>query len=97
MQTTYYYSDFFLLKGSILLETSVFDEAADFLHTYVPGAASGSPETYQSILLMEGVALLQQGNTSLAKQILTKVYDLNRTNDSGVQAKYFLDNEISSR
>lgn len=93
----YYYSDFFLLKGSILLESSVFGEAADFLHTYVSGTASGSAETYQSILLMEGVALLQQGNKVLAKQVLSKVYDLNRTSDSGVQAKKFLDNELSSR
>ena len=92
----YYYTDLYLLKGSLFLESSAFSEASDFLSTYVTGSSSGSPDTYQSILLMEGIAQLQQGNLVQAKQKLTKAFELATTSEAGAQAKYYLDHALSA-
>ena len=82
-----YYSDFYLLKGQLLIESFAYDEAFDFLNGYNFSSVSADNNIKQEIYFMLAVAGNNTGNKRAAEDALTKLIRIDSSSDTAKAAK----------
>lgn len=84
-----YYSDLFLLKGKLLVDSFAFDEAVEWFDRYDPGYASDD-STRQSIYLLHGLAAKETGLAAKANTMLKMAVDIDPSTETASVASDLL-------
>ena len=84
-----YYSDFYLLKAQLLIESSAFDESYAFLKDYNKAAGRNFPEKLQEIYFLQAVASNNTGRRSEAESLIGKLVDIDPHSETASAAKKY--------
>ena len=84
-----YYTDFYLLKGQLLVESFAYDEAFDFLNEYDTAAGRKVPAKLQDVYFLMAVAGNNSGNRSDAMAAINKCVSIDPSSETGKAAKSY--------
>ncbi len=87
-----YYTDFYLLKGQLLVESFAYDEAFSFLEDYDVSAGKNAPQKLQDIYFMIAVAGNNSGNKNAAQTAINKLIALDPGSETAKAAKSYKNN-----
>ncbi len=86
-----YYTDYYLLKGQLLVESFAYDEAFKFLNEYKASAGKNTPDKLQQIYYMIAVSGSNAGERNAAVSAINKLIAIDPNSDTAKAAKKYKD------
>lgn len=86
-----YYTDYYLLKAQLLVESFAFDETYDFLSDYDSSAGRSTPAKLQEILFLHAVSSNNTGRSLEAETIIKRLIAVEPYSDTARAAKKYRD------
>ncbi|MDC7225636.1 MAG: hypothetical protein PQJ61_02600 [Spirochaetales bacterium] len=87
-----FYTDFYLLKGQLLVESYAYAEAQGFLEGYDTAAGRLMPAKLQEVYFLMAIAANNNGDTAAARTALSKCVSLDANSETGKAAKGYRGN-----
>jgi len=87
-----YYTDYYLLKAQLLVESFAYDETYEFLSDYDASAGSKFPVKLQEIYFLQAVASNNSGRRGEAESIIRKLIAVEPNSETAKAAKQYRDN-----
>ncbi|HAK46079.1 MAG TPA: hypothetical protein DCO79_09215 [Spirochaeta sp.] len=84
-----YYTDFYLLKGQLLVESYAYEEAFEFLDDYDSTAGKRTPAKLQEIYFLLAVAANNSGETVTARSAITKLIAIDPNSEIAKAAREY--------
>ena len=84
-----YYTDFYLLKGQLLIESFAYDEAYSFLSEYDTSAGKRTPAKLQDLYFLIAVSGNNSGNRSAALSAINKLVSIDPNSETAKAAKSY--------
>lgn len=87
-----YYTDYYLLKAQLLVESFAFDETYEFLSEYDTALGRNAPAKLQEIYFLHAVASNNTGHRGEAESIIKKLIAVEPYSETAKAAKNYRDN-----
>lgn len=84
-----YYTDFYILKGQLLVESFAYDEAYELLSGYEASAGKKTPEKLQTLYFLLAVSANNAGETKAAETALSKVIAIDSNSETARAARAY--------